>query len=158
MEGRLRRYNFRNTHGNPYSAAFGVSWRDLPIAEFAFPGPLRDELVAAILRGEKTATAGLWAEFEEDGEALPEPGQRQLVVDSQGRGVAVIETVAAEVVRAGDVDEQFARDEGEGFESVADWRAAHERFWHSYRPERVTDDTLVVCERFRLVEVLDEPR
>jgi hypothetical protein len=32
---------------------------DLPVAEFAFPGPLRDQLVAAILAGEKTTTSGL---------------------------------------------------------------------------------------------------
>jgi uncharacterized protein YhfF len=74
----------------------------------------------------------------------------------------VIETTEVRVVRAGDVDERFARDEGEGFESVADWRAAHERFWGP-TPEReaageppfvVDDATLVVCERFRLVERL----
>lgn len=29
---------------------------DLPKAEFAFPGPLRDQLVAAILDGTKTST------------------------------------------------------------------------------------------------------
>jgi uncharacterized protein YhfF len=74
----------------------------------------------------------------------------------------VIETTEIRIVPAGEVDEQFARDEGEGFESVADWRAAHERFWGS-TPERkaageppweIDDDTLVVCERFRLVERL----
>ena len=58
-------------------------------------------------------------------------------------------TTAVRVVRAGDVDLQFARDEGEGFETVADWRAAHERFWAG---RAITDDTLVVCEWFRLVE------
>ena len=43
-------------------------------------------------------------------------------------------------------------DEGEGFESVADWRAAHERFW----PDRnITDETVMLCERFRVVERLE---
>lgn len=130
----------------------------LPVAEFGFPGDLRDRLVAAVLRGEKTATAGLLAELEEEGEGVPERGDRFVLLDSDERGVAVIETTDARVVRARDVDEAFARDEGEGFEAVADWRAAHERFWGSYREEPITDDTLVVCERFRLVEVFDEPR
>ena len=130
----------------------------LPIAEFGFPGALRDQLVALILQGVKTAGAGLLAEYEEDGEPVPEPGDRFVLVDSSDRGIAVIETVEARVVRAGDVDEEFARAEGEGFESVADWRAAHERFWGRYRAEPITDDTLVVCDRFRLVEVFAEPR
>jgi hypothetical protein len=36
---------------------FAVPADDLPVAEFAFPGPLRDQLVAAILAGEKTTTS-----------------------------------------------------------------------------------------------------
>lgn len=134
---------------------------DLPIAEFAFAAPLRDQLVAAILTGEKTATAGLLVQLEAEGEALPEVGSRAVVVDSDERPVAIIETTEVRIVRAGDVDLQFAIDEGEGFSSVAEWRAAHERFWTS-APMRellgedpeITDDTPVVAERFRLVERL----
>jgi uncharacterized protein YhfF len=82
-------------------------------------------------------------------------------VDSENRPVAVIETTGVRVIPAGEVDLQFAI-EGEGFESVPDWRAAHERFWHGAEmraalgdpPIDVTDDTLVVAERFRLVERL----
>ena len=42
---------------------------------FAFPGPLRDKLVAAVLAGKKTATTGLAIEWEVEGEALPVVGQ-----------------------------------------------------------------------------------
>ena len=125
----------------------------LPVCHFAYPGPLRDQLVAAVLSGEKTATASLREEYEPHGpDPLPQVGERSVVVDSDNRPVAIIETTELRVVPAGEVDERFARDEGEGFESVADWRAAHERFWG---PEREIDDaTLVVCERFRLVELV----
>jgi uncharacterized protein YhfF len=133
---------------------------DLPVAEFAFPGPLRDQLVAAIVAGGKTTTTGLVAEYEREGEPLPEPGLRQVVVDSAGNPVAVIETTSVQVMRLGDVDLAHALGEGEGYASVAEWRAGHERFWHS-APMRealgdpeftVDDDTLVVAEVFRLVE------
>ncbi|HYY63384.1 MAG TPA: ASCH domain-containing protein [Gaiellaceae bacterium] len=126
-------------------------------AEFAFPGELRDRLVAAILRGEKTSTTGLYAEYEEEGERIPDPGTQCLVVDSDGRGVAVIELTSVDVVRIKEIELQFALDEGEGFNSVAEWRAAHEEFWASYRTEAIDDDTLVVAERFRLVSRLDPP-
>jgi uncharacterized protein YhfF len=133
----------------------------LPVCHFGFPGPLRDKLVAAVLRGEKTATASLRLEYEPEGQyELPVPGSRSVVVDSDERPVALVETSEVRVVRSGDVDEQFAIDEGEGFESVADWRAAHERFWGSDDYLRavglvdIDDDTLVVCQRFRLVERL----
>jgi uncharacterized protein YhfF len=135
----------------------------LPVWEFGFPGDLRDRLVAAILRGEKTATASLRAEYRPNGDdELPRVGERGVVVDSHHRPAAIAETTEVRIVRAGDVDEQFARDEGEGFESVADWRAAHERFWGpnpdrsaaGAEPWTIDDDTLVVCERFRIVERL----
>jgi len=137
-----------------------MSAEDLPIAEFAFPGPLRDQLVAAILDGSKTTTTGLMADYEHEREPLPQPGQREAVVDSAGNRVAVIEITAVRVVRLGDVDLEHALGEGEGYGSVAQWRAGHERFWHSAEMREalddpdfaVSDDTLVVAERFRLTE------
>jgi uncharacterized protein YhfF len=137
-----------------------MSAEDLPVAEFAFPGPLRDRLVAAIVAGAKTATTGLVADYENENEPLPRPGLRQVVVDSVGNPVTVIETTAVRVMRLGDVDLAHALGEGEGYTSVAEWRAGHEQFWHSAEmraalgdPEfTVGDDTLVVAQTFRLVE------
>jgi len=135
---------------------------ELPAAEFAFPGPLRDRLVAAILDGTKTTTAGLAIEYERDGEPLPRPGERRAVIDSAGNRVAVIELTAVRVIRLADVDLAHAVGEGEGYRSVAEWRAGHEEFWHGddMRAEMgdpgftVDDDTLVVTESFRLAEVM----
>lgn len=131
----------------------------LPPCEFAFPGPLRDELVAAVLSGAKTSTTGLVADYEHEGEPLPQAGRRASVPDSDGRTVAVIETTEVRVVPLGEVDLQHAIDEGEDYDTLAGWRAAHERFWSS--PEMlaalddpgftVDDATLVLLERFRVV-------
>lgn len=137
-----------------------MAFDDLPVSEFAFPGPLRDLLVAAIQAGDKTTTTGLLVGYELDGEPLPQPGLRQAVVDSAGERVAVIETIAVRVLRLGDVDLAHALGEGEGYASVADWRTGHEEFWHSaeIRAElgdpqfTVDDDTLLVAQEFRLLE------
>ncbi|MFG2678430.1 ASCH domain-containing protein [Streptomyces sp. NPDC048392] len=134
----------------------------LPKAEFAFPGPLRDRLVAAVLDGSKTSTTGLVADYEYEGEPLPEVGSRSVVVDSGELPVAVVEVTEVRVVPLAEVDLAHAVDEGEGYTSVAGWRAGHERFWHSEEmrtalgdPEFTVDDsTPAVLERFRLVTVL----
>jgi uncharacterized protein YhfF len=131
----------------------------LPTVEFAFPGPLRDQLVAAILSGAKTTTSGLVLEYERENEPLPKIGQQSAVVDSDGRRIAVIELTEVRVIRLADVDLQHALDEGEGDTSVAEWRAGHERFWHSAEVREelddpdftVDDDTRVLAQRFRLV-------
>jgi uncharacterized protein YhfF len=136
----------------------GMPPEDLPVAQFAFPGPLRDQLVAAIVAGDKTTTSGLVADYEHENEPLPRPGLRQVVVDSAGNPVTVIETTAVRVIRLAEVDLAHALGEGEGYLSVADWRAGHERFWHSADMRNavgdqeftVSDDTLVVAQTFRL--------
>jgi uncharacterized protein YhfF len=138
----------------------GMNLDDLPAAEFGFPGPLRDQLVAAILSGAKTSTSSLALEYEHEDEPLPDVGQLSAVLDSEGRRVAVIEVTEVRIVRLTDVDLQHALDEGEGYESVQQWRSGHEKFWHSAEVRAgmddpgftVNDDTLVVAERFRLID------
>ena len=51
------------------------------------------------------------------------------MVDSAGAPVGVIEIVSVEVIRLEDAESTLAREEGEGFADVGEWRAAHERFW-----------------------------
>ena len=131
---------------------------------FAFPGPLRDELTALALDGAKTTTAGLFAEYEVDGDVVSAPGAREVLLDSDEHPVAIIETVESRIVRLADVDDRHAIDEGEGYADAAAFRVAHERFWNGHIDDlrtrigpgfTIDDDTLVVLQRFRVVERLD---
>ncbi|NEE05357.1 ASCH domain-containing protein [Streptomyces sp. SID7499] len=116
----------------------------MPRTEFAFPGPLRDRLVV---------------DYEHEGDPLPEAGGRSVVVDSDGRPVAVVEVTDVRVVPPAQVGLPHAVDEGEGHTSVAEWREDHERFRHGEDmraalgdPGFTVDDTTpAVLERFRLV-------
>ena len=123
----------------------------LPPFELAHPHTeLRRQLVDAVLRGEKIATAGLLEEYEAEGEQ-PEPvGSRCALLGYGDEPVAVVEVTDSRVVPAAEIDEQFARDEGESFETVDDWREAHERFFG--RP--IDPDTPILATRFRVVEEL----
>lgn len=131
----------------------------LPVCEFAFPGPLRDQLVAAVLDGSKTSTTATRVEYEIEQEALPVVGLQEVVIDSAGNPVAVIEMTEVRTVRLADVDLQHAVDEGEGHTTVAQWRAGHEDFWHSQDMRNamgdpqftVDDNTDVVLQRFTVV-------
>lgn len=107
---------------------------------------LRRRLVKAALAGAKTATAGL----PEREEAPSEPGSRFVLLGYDDEPVGIVEVTEARIVPAPEIDEQFARDEGEGFESVEDWRLAHERFFG----QPITPNTPILAERFRLVERL----
>lgn len=128
----------------------------------AFPGPLRDRLVAAVLSGEKVMTSGLLMEYEVEREELPPVGERSALIDSHGQEVAVVELTEVRVLPLGSVGLRHVLDEGEGHTSVAEWRAGHEAFWHSEEMREalgdpsftVDDGTMIVAERFRVVERL----
>jgi uncharacterized protein YhfF len=111
---------------------------------------LRRQLVAAVLAGDKTATAGLAEEYEAEGESVPSAGDRFVLDGFDEEPLAVVEVTDARVVPASQIDVQFARDEGEGFETVDDWRVAHEKFFE----RTIEPDTEIVAIRFRVVEVL----
>ncbi len=87
-----------------------------------------------------------------------------MLLNSSERPVAIIETVDCRVVRLADVDDRHAIDEGEGYADAGEFRISHERFWNGYIDDlrarlgdptfTIDDDTLVVLQRFRVVERL----
>ncbi|MGK5520296.1 ASCH domain-containing protein [Micromonospora sp. URMC 107] len=114
------------------------------------PGELRARLNTLVLAGVKTATAGLTTEYAEEGEELEHAGERLALVDDGDALVGVVEVTGVEVVRFADVPWDFARAEGEGDRSIEEWREGHAAYWARVGTP-VTDDSEVVCIRFRLV-------
>ena len=130
-----------------YAGAVTFSFGDSP--------EMADELLALVLSGRKTATCGALRDYG-GAEPVPEVGRRDVVLDGQGRRAAVIETVSVEHKRFDEVDAEFAAAEGEGDLSYDYWREAHEAYFG--RNGGFSLDMILVCERFRLVEVLDPER
>jgi uncharacterized protein YhfF len=113
---------------------------------------MADALLALVIAGKKTATCGALRDYPEGSEDMPVVGRRDVVLDGQGRPAALIETFEVTIRRFDEMDEQFAHEEGEGQRTLADWRAGHEAYFT--RNGGFSPDMLLVCERFRLVEVL----
>lgn len=129
--------------------------------ELGDPGPMRDRLVAAVLRGEKTATSTLEVFYELEGQPRERVGARSELVDSAGSPCGEVEVTDVTCARLVDVGDDVARAEGEGFANASEWRQSHEHYWNGYvpdvrrllhRPEWVLDDsTSVVVVWFRLL-------
>lgn len=128
----------------PYASAVAFSFGDSP--------EMADELLALVLAGRKTATCGALRDYG-GAEPMPVVGRRDVVLDGAGRRAAVIETVEVTPRRFDEVDAAFARDEGEGDLSYGHWRDVHEAYFA--RNGGFAPDMILLCERFRLVEVLD---
>lgn len=125
-------------------------YRDAVTFAFGDSPELADELLALVLAGRKTATCAALASFGEGGEPMPVVGRRDVVLDGLGRPAAVVETVELTVCRFDEVDAAFAEQEGEG--PLEEWRRGHEAYFR--RNGGFSPDMELLCERFRVVEVL----
>ena len=123
------------------------------LRSFAFgDGPaLADELLDLVIKGVKTATCST-----EDEPNTSTPGERWIVLDGRGEPRCIIETLEVSYRRYNEVDAAFAHEEGEGDRSLAYWREAHRRYFG--RQGKFSEDMMLMCERFRLVEVFEGRR
>jgi uncharacterized protein YhfF len=123
------------------------------LRSFAFgDGPaLADELLNLVLKGVKTATCST-----EDEPNISKPGERWIVLDGRGMPRCVIESTEVTFRRYLEVDAAFAHDEGEGDRSLTYWRDAHRGYFQ--RLGKFSEDMMLMCERFRLIETLGDRR
>ena len=113
-----------------------------------------DLCASLVAEGRKRATAASVAELELEGIPLPRPGDLAVVSDWHGEAKAIVRTVSVEIRAFGEVDEEFAREEGEGDLTLDWWRSAHRAYYRRVLDGTgaVVDDALaIVCERFELV-------
>ena len=75
-----------------------------------------------------------------------------VMLDGNGRPLAIIETVELTLRRFDEVDASFAYDEGEDDRTLNSWREGHRRYFA--RLGQFSEDMLLYCERFRVVERL----
>jgi uncharacterized protein YhfF len=112
-----------------------------------------DELLALVLSGIKTATAGALWDYEAEGEELPTPGALGIVTDGRGVPHALVVMTRVEIVPFDEVSAEHAYLEGEGDRSLATWREVHERFFmeHAVHSRGFSRDMPVVLQRFAVL-------
>jgi uncharacterized protein YhfF len=118
--------------------------------EIGTPGPMRQRLNQLILEGHKRATAGLLIEYVREDEELEFEGEMLALVDDDAKRIATVVVNEVDTVPFIEVPWRFAQAEGEGDESLDDWRAGHRRFWAT-EGDAVEDSTPVVLIWFEVV-------
>lgn len=120
--------------------------------ELGTVGEQRGRLNELVLAGRKQGTAGLRVEdYESEGELLEHVGERLVILDNDGRAAATVEVTGVSVHPFIEVPWEFAQSEGEGHDTLDEWRAGHRRYWAAHGTP-VQDDTPVVCVSFVLLQ------
>jgi uncharacterized protein YhfF len=111
---------------------------------------MRQRLNTLVLEGRKRATAGTLDEYVDNEREFV--GERLTLIDDDLKGVATVVVTDAHEIAFGDVPWAFAQAEGEGHESLEEWREGHRRYWMK-EGLIVTDETPVFLLNFLLVEL-----
>lgn len=109
------------------------------------------KLAELVLAGRKQATASLM-EYENDTGEGGTVGGYSVVTDFDGNPQCVIQTTEVCAIPFGEVDAQFAFDEGEGDRTLEYWRTAHTKFFiECCRDLNIEFDEsmMICCKRFK---------
>lgn len=108
-----------------------------------------NHLASLVLSGQKTATCSALSEYLSKSEPLPVLGQQYWVEDALGVPQCMIEVTEVRIVRFDEVDEAFAKAEGEGDGRLETWRKIHQAYFSKHKT--FSTDMLLVCEKFRRI-------
>ena len=148
MEAYWQRFLSTLPNDSPYHTKTYVAegWGDRPV--------LADELGTLIVQGTKTATCSALWEWEAEGNPIPQEGLITITLGGRGEPLCIVETVEVTIRKYNEVNDDFAREEGEGDLSLNYWREAHRNYFSRVLKKigkDFSEDMPLVCERFRVL-------
>jgi uncharacterized protein YhfF len=114
------------------------------------------ELAELVISGKKYATASLVAVNVLQPETAPIDDGYSVVTDFENNPLCIIQTTEIRHLPFDEVDAQFASDEGEGDQTLADWRDRHWRYFTNEAAGlgiEFNEKSLICCERFKLLRI-----
>jgi len=112
---------------------------------------LANQLADLVVKGKKTASCGSLAAYQSE-DTPPKVGSYHIILNGQQEPVCVIRITSLRLVKFCDVDDTFARKEGEGDLSLEYWRKEHQRFFT--QTGSFSEEMELVAEEFEVVEVI----
>lgn len=115
-----------------------------------------DAYAQLVIDGIKTATCSGYIFYEMENEPLPAINDYSIILNSTDEPVAIIKVIDVQILPMNEVSKEHAIAEGEGDRSYQYWWNGHEAFFKKELAKigmEFSEDMLVVCERFELVDV-----
>jgi len=119
-------------------------------------GASPNKLAQLVIDGIKTATCSSYVLYDLENEPVPKVGDYSIILNSEDNPVAIIRTSEVTITPMNEVTEEFAIAEGEGDRTYQYWWDVHEFFFRDELKQvglEFSEDMLLVCERFELIDV-----
>ncbi len=107
-----------------------------------------------VISGKKCATASLVEFNKTHPEVAPIDDGYSVVTDFEGNPLFIVQITEIRQIPFTEVDAAFAFDEGEGDQTLEDWRGRHWRYFTKEAAEfglEFNEKSLICCERFKLL-------
>ncbi len=111
-----------------------------------------DELAELVKRDIKTATTSEYVPGDED---IPKVGDWNIILDSQGKPVCVVQDKVVEIIPYNQISAEHAYHEGEGDRSYQYWRTVHDQFFEEEfkaNGQKFYPQAPMVCETFAKID------
>ena len=111
-----------------------------------------DRMAELVKAGIKTATSSLRLFYELEDEPLPQPGEYNIILDSNEEAVCIIRTTNVFIVPFDQVSEEHAYREGEGDRTLDYWRSVHREFFLEELKKPSTKDSRLYAKNLKYYE------
>ncbi|MBP6116172.1 MAG: ASCH domain-containing protein [Neisseriaceae bacterium] len=115
---------------------------------------MANELLALVLRGQKTATASSLDYYQVTGNARPQVGDLSIVTDWAGTPQGVIQTMKVSLLKFKDMTYEICQREGED-DTLASWQQNHRAYFITEGQQvgyAFHEDMMILFEDFRLLD------
>jgi uncharacterized protein YhfF len=137
-----------------YQKACQVNVEGFSATAYGHTRAVADDLAALVAEGHKRAHASLERDFEDEGDALPRPGEHVVVLDGRGTPRAIVRLTHVERRYFNEIDDEFAFECGEGDRTLTWWLVAYRQEF-AERAEsqgfQVGERAVLILEYFDLV-------
>ena len=123
-------------------------------SSFGNSAELADRIAVLVRSGVKTTTSQLLWEQQIQHSRLDEPGDKSIVIDSQGHPVCIIEVEHVFILPFNQVDAEFVFAYGEGDRTMEFW---NKNMWGYYQEEckelgkEARQDMPMICQVFKVI-------
>lgn len=125
------------------------------VKQFTRTRAMANLLIRLVASGEKSGTASLPFEFDDEPDSFPHIGQLLVATDGDGTPHCLLRMTYVETMPFNEVPLEQAMVEGEQIRSVEKWRQAHWAYFTNIMKDdgkgEPSEDMPVVCQRFELL-------
>ena len=124
------------------------------VFSFGCGSEMETNLAKLVVEGKKRATTSLHEIYRLENEKIPEKNKLSIVLDGNGKPVAVIKNIEVKIIPFKDINEADVQIEGEGDSTLKFWRDAHINVFTKECEDyniKFSEEMLVVFEIFEVI-------